>query len=297
LDRIVKEETAMAFKGKVVWVTGASSGIGEALSLQLLDAGAYVVLSGRRADALIGIAAKAGPRALVLPFEATDWDALPDVVNKAWNWRGQIDILINNAGISQRSLAIDTEFAVYRTLMEVDYLAPVALTQLVLPRMVERGTGHIAAVSSVAGKVGVPLRTGYSGAKHAVVGYFSALRAEVELAHGIAVTMILPGSVKTPIAVNALEGNGARRGRSDPNIERGIDVNVAASTILSGLAEKRKEVVVAEGIEAGALQLMREQPEKLYDMMSQEGARLAIMRNETGSGSALEPDHSRLGQP
>ncbi|MEX3811219.1 SDR family NAD(P)-dependent oxidoreductase [Paraburkholderia sp. BR13439] len=284
----------MSFEGKVVWVTGASSGIGEALSLQLLDRGASVILSGRRADALERVAARAAQRALVLPFEATNWDALADVVDSAWKWRGQIDVLINNAGISQRSLAIDTELEVYRMLMEIDYLAPVALTQLVVPRMIERRTGHIAAVSSVAGKVGVPLRTGYSGAKHAVVGYFAALRAEIEAAYGIAVTMVLPGSVNTPIAVNAVEGDGSRRGRSDPNIERGIDVNVAASTILDGIAEKRRDVVVAEGIEAAVLQLMRDDPEKLYEMASREGARLASMRNDAGSGRSLDPDHSRF---
>jgi dehydrogenase/reductase SDR family member 7B len=287
----------MAFEGKVVWVTGASSGIGEALSRQLLDRGAYVILSGRQTDALERVAANAPQRALVLPFEATNWDVLPDVVEKAWNWRGAVDVLVNNAGISQRSLAIDTQLPVYRELMEVDYLAPVALTQLVLPRMIERGLGHIAAVSSVAGKVGVPLRTGYCGAKHAVVGYFSALRAEIESAYGIAVTVILPGSVKTRIAINAVEGNGERRGHSDPNIERGIDVDIAAASILEGIAEQRKEVVVADGIEGIALQIMRDHPEKLYEMTSQEGARLANMRNTAGPGTALDPDHSRLVQP
>jgi dehydrogenase/reductase SDR family member 7B len=287
----------MAFEGKVIWVTGASSGIGEALSRELMDRGAYVILSGRQMDALERVAANAPQRALVLPFEATDWDALPDVVDSAWKWRGAIDILVNNAGISQRSLAIDTQLTVYRRLMEVDYLAPVALTQLVLPRMIERGVGHIAAVSSVAGKVGVPLRTGYCGAKHAVVGYFSALRAEIETAYGIAVSVILPGSVKTPIAINAVEGNGERRGRSDPNIERGIDVNNAANTILDGIAQRRREVVVAEGIESVALQLMRERPEKLYEVTSEEGARLAIERRDAGSGTSLNPDHSRLVRP
>ncbi|WP_280923113.1 SDR family NAD(P)-dependent oxidoreductase [Paraburkholderia sp. LEh10] len=287
----------MSFEGKVIWVTGASSGIGEALSRELLDRGAYVILSGRQTDALERVAADAPQRALVLPFEATNWDALPDIVDKAWKWRGAIDLLVNNAGISQRSLAIDTQLPVYRTLMEVDYLAPVALTQLVLPRMIARGVGHIAAVSSVAGKVGVPLRTGYCGAKHAVVGYFSALRAEIEAAYGIAVTVILPGSVKTPIAINAIEGNGERRGRSDPNIERGIDANVAARTILDGIAELRREVVVADGIEAIALQLLRDHPEKLYEVTGQEGARLASMRNDAGSGTSLDPDHSGLIQP
>ncbi|MCP3728083.1 SDR family NAD(P)-dependent oxidoreductase [Paraburkholderia sp. CNPSo 3272] len=287
----------MAFEGKVVWVTGASSGIGEALSRQLLDRGAYVILSGRQTVALGRVAANAPQRALVLPFEATNWDALPDVVDEAWNWHGAIDILVNNAGISQRSLAVDTQLPVYRALMEVDYLAPVALTQLVLPRMIERGFGHIAAVSSVAGKIGVPLRTGYCGAKHAVVGYFSALRAEIESAHGIAVTVILPGSVKTPIAINAVEGNGERRGRSDPNIERGIDVNIAAGSILEGIAEQRREVVVADGMEGAALQIMRDHPEKLYEITRQEGARLANMRNDAGPGMSLDSDHARLVQP
>jgi dehydrogenase/reductase SDR family member 7B len=287
----------MAFEGKVIWVTGASSGIGEALSRELLDRGAYVILSGRQTDALERVAANAPQRALVLPFEATHWDALPDVVDSAWKWRGAIDVLVNNAGISQRSLAIDTQLPVYRTLMEVDYLAPVALTQIVLPRMIDRGSGHIVAVSSVAGKVGVPLRTGYCGAKHAVVGYFSALRAEIEAAYGIAVTVVVPGSVKTPIAINAVEGNGERRGRSDPNIDHGIDVTVAANSILDGIAQQCREVVVADGIEAVALQLMRDTPEKLYEATSQEGARLALMRRETGSGTSLDPDHRRLVLP
>jgi short-subunit dehydrogenase len=287
----------MSFEGKVVWVTGASSGIGEALSLQLIDRGAYVILSGRQTEALERIAANAPQKALVVPFEVTDWEALADVVKKAWDWQGQIDVLINNAGISQRSLAIDTELAVYRTLMEVDYLAPVALTQLLLPRMIERGTGHIAAVSSVAGKLGVPHKAGYSGAKHAVVGYFSALRAEIELAYGIGVTVIVPGSVKTPIAINSVEGNGTRRGRSDPNIERGIDVNVAANLMLDGIAENKREVEVAEGIEAVALQMIREQPEKLFEITSREGAHLANMRRDAGSGLSLDPDHSRVERP
>ncbi|WVM91503.1 SDR family NAD(P)-dependent oxidoreductase [Halopseudomonas pachastrellae] len=107
-------------------------------------------------------------------------------MEQAWAWQGRIDLLINNAGVSQRSLALDTSFDVYRQLIDIDYLAPVALTQLLLPRLVEQGSGQLAVVSSVAGKLGAPMRTGYCGAKHAVVGYFEALRAEVEEAYGIA---------------------------------------------------------------------------------------------------------------
>ena len=137
----------MSFASRVVWITGASSGIGEALARAMLAQGAEVILSGRRADALQALAAVAPERTLVLPFETTDYDRLPALVEQAWGWRDRIDLLINNAGISQRSLALDTSLQVYRQLMEVDYLAPVALTQLLLPRLVEQGSGQLAVVS------------------------------------------------------------------------------------------------------------------------------------------------------
>lgn len=279
----------MSFESKVVWVTGASSGIGEALANALLAQGAYVILSGRRADALQALAGQAVERALVLPFDTTDYDRLPALVEQAWNWRGRIDLLINNAGISQRSLALDTSLEVYRQLIEVDYMAPLALTQTVLPRLVEQGGGQLAVVSSVAGKVGTALRTGYCGAKHAVVGYFEALRAEVEEAYGIGVSIIIPGSVRTDIAKNALEGSGAARGRSDANIENGIDPVAAAQTILDGLAARQHDIIVAEGMEAGALQLRTNDPAKLFMVTAKEGARLAKVREELGAGASVDP--------
>ncbi|WP_116422549.1 SDR family NAD(P)-dependent oxidoreductase [Pseudomonas citronellolis] len=285
----------MSFAAKVVWITGASSGIGEALALALLEQGAEVILSGRRVEALQALAERAPQRALVLPFESTDYERLPALVEQAWAWRGRIDLLVNNAGVSQRSLALDTGLAVYRQLMEVDYLAPVALTQALLPRLVEQRGGQLAVVSSVAGKVGAPLRTGYCGAKHAVVGYFEALRAEVEAAYGIGVSVILPGSVRTAIALNSLEGNGTQRGRSDTNIDNGIDPAVAAQTILAGLTARQHDIVVAEGMEKLALQLRQADPEKLFALTAQEGARLAQQREELGAGASIDPgDVSRL---
>lgn len=285
----------MSFAAKVVWITGASSGIGEALALALLEQGAEVILSGRRVEALQALAEHAPQRTLVLPFESTDYDRLPALVEQAWAWRGRVDLLVNNAGVSQRSLALDTDLAVYRQLMEVDYLAPVALTQALLPRLVEQGGGQLAVVSSVAGKVGAPLRTGYCGAKHAVVGYFEALRAEVEAAYGIGVSVILPGSVRTAIAQNSLEGNGSQRGRSDTNIDNGIDPSVAAQTILAGLAMRQHDIVVAEGMEKLALQLRQADAEKLFALTAQEGARLAKQREELGAGASIDPgDVQRL---
>ncbi|GGE53072.1 oxidoreductase [Halopseudomonas oceani] len=280
----------MGFASKVVWITGASSGIGEALAKAMLAQGASVILSGRRADALQALADTAPDNTLVLPFETTDYARLPELVEQAWAWQGRIDLLINNAGISQRSLALDTGLQVYRQLMEVDYLAPVALTQLLLPRLVEQGSGQLAVVSSVAGKIGVPLRTGYCGAKHAVVGYFEALRAEVEQAYGIGVSIILPGSVRTAIAANALEGAGNARGRSDANIENGIDPDDAARTILDELSAGKHDIIIAEGMELMALQMRASDPERTFAFTAAEGAKLAQQRAELGAGASIDPN-------
>lgn len=268
----------MSFTGKTAWVTGASSGIGEAVAKGLAARGAAVILSGRRTDALERVAKEIGGETLILPFETTDYDRLPALVDQAIAWRGGVDLLFNNAGISQRSLAIDTTFDVYRTIMEVDFFAPVRLTQIVLPHMVARRSGQLAVVSSVAGKAGVPLRTGYCAAKHAVVGYFDALRAECELAYGIAVSVITPGSVQSQVAVNALAGDGAVYNKADPNIDNGIPAARAAEIILDGLAAGTREIPVAEGIEAALLAMRASDPEKLFQILAEQGARLAAAR-------------------
>jgi len=266
----------MRFEGRVVWITGASSGIGAALAAAFAAEGAQLVLSGRRREALEAVAA----HALVLPFEATDWAALPAAAEAAWAWRDGIDILVNNAGVSQRSLAIDTAPDVYRTLIETDLLAPICLTQLVLPKMVARGGGHIVAISSVAGRVGPVLRTGYAAAKHGLIGYCDALRAEVEAAYGIRVTTILPGSVRTGVAANALQGDGSRRGVSDANIDAGMDPAECARRIVDAVAAGARELVVAEGAEAFAAALRWQDPERLFDLLAAEGKRLAEAREQ-----------------
>jgi short-subunit dehydrogenase len=278
----------MDFQGKTAWVTGASSGIGEALARGLVARGAPVILSGRRADALQHVAGEIGGQTLVLPFEATDYDALPAVVAQAEAWRG-VDLLVNNAGVSQRSLALDTDMAVYRRLMEIDFFAPLRLTQLVLPHMVARRSGHVAIIGSVGGKVGAPLRSGYCAAKHACLGYFDALRGEIEAAYGIAVSVVLPGSVRTALSINALNADGSAYGRTDVNIENGMPAEKAAGLILDGLAAKRREFPVAEGRELGALHLRMHDPETLFQLVAQEGARLAALRDAHGPDFSPEP--------
>lgn len=277
------------FADKIVWITGASSGIGRALALELRSRGASLVLSGRRLAALEEVREQLDRDALLLPFEATDYAAAALAAEQAIAWRGGVDLLVNNAGISQRSLAIDTHFDVYRTLMEVDFFAPLRLTQLVLPHMVERRSGQIAVISSVAGKVGVPLRTGYCAAKHACTGYFDALRAEVETAYGIGVSVILPGSVQTNVAVNALSADGATRGASDANIDNGMAADEAARRIADGLAAGVREIVVAEGAEAQAVRLRAADPDAFFARVAGEGLRLAEARAAAGAGAAPEP--------
>lgn len=248
------------------WVTGASSGIGASLARALAARGARVILSGRNVAALDAVARECAD-ALVLPFEATDFAAVPALAERAWSWTGRIDGLVNNAGVSQRSLAVETAFAVFERLIAVDLLAPIALTQAVLPRMVQAGGGRIVAMSSVAGFVGAPLRSAYSAAKHGLVGYHDAVRAEN--AHlGIHVHVVAPGSVRTDISRNALVADGSTRGVSDAAIDAGMPAADAAAAILAAIAEDRPEIILAAGMEHEIVMLRRRDPETLFTQMS-----------------------------
>lgn len=256
---------AEVFAEQVVWITGASSGIGAALAVEFAAAGARLVLSARRRDRLESvrnqcIEAGASPNdVLVQPLDVAAAEAMPATVDGVLAHFGQIDLLINNAGISQRSICLDTDLDVYRRLFEVDVLGQIALTKQVLPHMVARGQGHIAVTASVAGKVGAPLRTGYCAAKHAVMGFFDALRTEV--AHlGIKVTTIVPGYIRTDIARQALTGNGTVAGDVEDDVDNGMDVVACARVIVQGFCNGTDEIEVGNGPEMGLLALKRKDP-------------------------------------
>lgn len=252
--------------GQAWWITGASSGIGAALARALAREGARLVLSGRNVAALEAVAADCGD-SLILPFEATDFAALPALTARAWDWAGRVDGIVNNAGISQRSLAIDTDFGVYERIIAVDLLAPIAFAQANLPRMLSAGGGHIIAISSVAGLAGVPLRTAYCAAKHGVVGYHDALRAEN--AHlGLKVLVVCPGSVATNVSRNALNADGSVRGVSDAAIDNGIRADAAAAQMVAAVKAGTRELIIAEGMEAAIPALRRSDPDALFDRMS-----------------------------
>lgn len=255
------------FPDQTAWITGASSGIGRALAIALSQEGARLLLSGRNAAALAETAAACG-EAQVLPFDTTDFAALPAIVDDALARLGHIDILANNAGISQRSLALDTSFDVYRRLMEVDFFAPLRLTQLVLPHMVARKRGVIINNASIAGKFGSPLRTGYCAAKHALIGWSDALRAEIAQ-YGIAVHVITAGYVQTGIAENAVTGDGSPVGPGDDPVNQGLPAADAAEMILAGVAKGQREIVVGRpgATELAMLALKSTNPEQLFDLM------------------------------
>jgi short-subunit dehydrogenase len=257
----------------VVWITGASSGIGEALAKQYVKQGAKLVLSARRVAELERVKKSCltqgatEDQVLVLPLDVLEVDTMNEKVNTVLQTFGQVDVLINNAGISQRSLCLDTDLNTYRTLLDVDVLGQIALTKAVLPHMVSRGSGHIAVTSSVAGKVGVKLRTGYCAAKHAVMGFFDALRAEVTQ-HGISVSTITPGFIKTDVSKNAVVGDGSDFGSDDDDIASGMDVDKCAGVIVNKMNKKVKEIAVGEGLSMAALWIKRVAPNLLFSMMA-----------------------------
>ena len=235
------------YQNKVVWITGASSGIGEALVQELAQTGAKIVLSARRKEELERVAKEnklTSDNSLILPLDLENYKDFDKDVKQVIQKFGTIDVLIGNGGISQRSLAHETGMVIYESLMKVNYFGNIALTLAVLPWMREKKTGWISTISSVAGKFGVPLRTGYSATKSALTGFYEALRAE-NRNENIKVTLIYPGFIRTQISKNALTKENKKQGVTDEAIEKGLDPNLCAREILEGIASEKLEVVIA----------------------------------------------------
>lgn len=255
----------MILTGQTAWITGASSGIGAALAREFASRGARIVLSGRNEARLEGVAVELATETLILPFEVTDEAAMHTATERAIGWHG-VDIFVANAGISQRSPAVSTAMDVYRRIIEVDLTAQIAATQALLPHMTARGSGRLVFISSIAGKVGVPLRTAYCAAKFGLIGYADALRAELSQS-GVAVHVVCPGSVATDVSRNALTGEGKPRGKSDKAIDNGIAPADAARTIADEMAAGTREIIVAQGMEQ-AMGEMRRTPDALLDQVA-----------------------------
>ncbi|MDC6351675.1 SDR family oxidoreductase [Zeaxanthinibacter sp. PT1] len=256
-----------SISGKVVWVTGASSGIGEALAFELSKNQCKLILSARTTERLQEVRhrCKFPENACILPMDLAAPEKAAEIVEKALSFFGHVDVLINNAGISQRSLISDTTFAVYKQLMDVNYLGTVALTNALLPHMVQRKSGQIAVVTSLMGKFGSPLRSGYCAAKHALHGYFDVLRMEHQ-ADGIKVTLLCPGYVQTSIAKNALTGRGEKQGRTDKATEAGLEPAAVALKMINAISASKYEVYIG-GKEIFGVYLKRWFPKLLHQVV------------------------------
>jgi len=233
------------YENKVVWITGASSGIGEALSYEFSKHSAKLVLSARNAEKLEAVKKRCKNSAdiMILPLDLSQHNSLLSKVKAVEEKFGRIDVLINNGGISQRSTAINTLLEVDKQIMDVNYFGAVALTKAVLPVMIKQGSGHLCVISSVAGKIGVPFRTAYSASKHALFGFFDTLRAEL-WPHNINVTLICPGFVRTALAHNALTGEGEANKKSDKEIDSGIDPQLLSRKIIKALQKNKAEAYI-----------------------------------------------------
>jgi len=232
-------------KDKIAWVTGASSGIGEALVYELIEKGAKVVISARRKEVLEEVKAKSPKpeNIMILPLDLSDIKSFDSKVAEVLDHFGRIDILFNNGGISQRGMALETDISVDRAIMEIDYFGTIALTKAVAPHMVNQKSGHLVTTSSLVGKFGSPWRSSYAAAKHALHGFFDSLRAEL-YDDNVKVTLVCPGFIKTDVSVNALGADGKPTGEMDNAQANGMSARECAKRIVKSVEREKLEVVI-----------------------------------------------------
>ena len=239
-----------SFRDKVVWITGASSGIGEALAYRFNALGARLILSSNEPRELERVRSTLPDKeahVMLLPLDLNRISTLALKAKKALSRFGHIDILVNNGGISQRALAQDTALSVDVRIINTDFLGHVAVTKAVLPSMLKRKSGHIVVTSSIMGKIYTPLRSTYTAAKHALHGFFDSLRAEV-YRDNIDVTVICPTGVQTGISKSALTGTGTRYGVTDGVIKRGLTADQCAERMIRAILARRQEVIIGKGL-------------------------------------------------
>jgi dehydrogenase/reductase SDR family member 7B len=257
-----------SFNGKIIWITGASSGIGESLAYAFAKYKVRLILSSRRKEELERVASRCmelGSDCYVYPFDLsipTQCETAADEILKKFTY---IDILVNNGGVTQRSLLADTIVEVDRRIMEIDYFSGVILTKKILPSMIQRKSGHIVAVSSVTGVFGFPLRSSYSAAKHAMVGFYETLWAELH-EQGVDVTIACPGRIRTNVSINALTQNGDPYGIMDHGQDEGISADKCAQKIIRAISRKKVLVYIA-GKELVLIYLKRYIPYFFYKLV------------------------------
>ena len=233
----------MYFNKKIVWITGASSGIGEATAFAMIDQGAEIIASAPFVEELEISKSKAPipDKFHIYQLDLLKSETIETVVKNVIETFGRIDILLNNAGISQRSLVLDTPIENDRKVMEINYFGAVTLTKLVLPLMIKQGGGHILCTSSMVGVFGFPLRSAYSAAKHAMHGFFESLRTEY-YKQNIKVSIIIGGRINTQISIHAITSDGSEYGQMDEGQKKGITPQKAAKQIIRGIRRNKHEI-------------------------------------------------------
>ena len=248
----------MDLKNKIIWITGASSGIGKSLAIELSKLDTKLILSSRNKATLNEVKNECqhSENISILPIDLEKYDDFDKTVETVIAIFGKVDILINNGGISQRSLAIDTNIDVDKRIMAINYTGTVALSKAILPHFIANNSGHFVITTSVVGKVATPLRSTYSASKHALHGFFDSLRAEV-FKNNIDVTLVLPGYVQTDVSMNALTGDGTKQNSMDTATKNGIPADVFAKRMIKAIKKRKKEVVIGGFKETGSVYLKR----------------------------------------
>jgi dehydrogenase/reductase SDR family protein 7B len=239
----------MYFKDKIIWIIGASSGIGAALAKQLAKQHARLILTGRNIEALLAIQKEcllSTKYCRMLAADITDETSVTFIGEQACKRYGRLDVVIFSAGVSQRSLAINTPVEIDRKLMEINFFAPVIITKQLLPIFKDQQSGHIVIIGSMAGLMGFPMRTGYAAAKHALMGYFETLQVEHSL-KDFYITIVNPGRINTNISMSAITANGSPHNKMDTGQLEGIPVEECADKILGGIRKKKKHLLIARG--------------------------------------------------
>lgn len=234
------------FGGKVVWITGASSGIGEALVYAFAGMGSKVIASSVDQAGLERVIKNCNGysgsiRGAV--FDLSDTTGIDTLFSGIIAEEGRIDILLNIGGVSQRATILETPLWLDRKIMEINYFGTIALTKAVLPEMIKNGGGQIAATSSITGRFGFPLRSAYSASKQAIHGFFETLMIE-HAKDNIKASVLIPGRVRTSISLHALTSTGKEHGKMDDGQAGGITPEKAAKIIIKGLRRNKREILV-----------------------------------------------------
>jgi short-subunit dehydrogenase len=258
----------MELHNKIIWITGASSGIGEALAYASINEGARIVISARREKELERVAANCNTdpsNVLILPLDLENTSNVGELVDKVMQKFGRIDILVNNSGMGHRTKAVNTPTEIDRKVMEVNFFGTINLTKAVARKMQEQKSGKIVVISSIMGKYGLPLYSTYSASKYALYGYFESLRQEL-YKDNVKVLIVSPGFINTDVSTKLLLEDGKEYGIKSESQNKGMSPADCAKGILKAIKGNRDHKYVG-GYEIFSVYVKQYFPKIFYRLM------------------------------